>query len=127
MNGEIEFRMRIKLDIQAKTLNDRIAQCAEIQKNVKYNNKAMLNVYGLGKEVSTVEIDVICDCNCTDQGFIESIDNFYLPHALQKIHNKTMFDCSDQGEFECGVCKCDDGYSGSMCQCFSDTEVGIRY
>ncbi|XP_014317200.2 integrin beta-7 [Myotis lucifugus] len=57
---------------------------------------------GFSEEL-TVELHTLCDCNCNDT-------QLPAPH------------CSDHGHLQCGVCSCDPGRLGRLCEC-SESEL----
>ncbi|XP_036154278.1 integrin beta-7 isoform X1 [Myotis myotis] len=67
---------------------------------------------GFSEEL-TVELHTLCDCNCHDT-------QLPAPH------------CSDHGHLQCGVCSCDPGRLGRLCECTEsemsspDLESGCR-
>ncbi|XP_072552994.1 integrin beta-2-like [Salminus brasiliensis] len=52
---------------------------------------------GLNEELS-MTVETICDCDCSD--------------TEQKSP-----DCHGNGTYTCGICSCDEGYVGQMCEC----------
>nr|CRX73280.1 Integrin beta-3 [Hydra vulgaris] len=65
-------------------------------------NMLAINIAGFG--VVNVKVQYLCNCPCA-------------AFAVQSSPK-----CSNgHGTFECGVCKCDSGYYGSICQCDSSS------
>ena len=64
-----------------------------------------------------LKLDVICDCPCKDSK--SDFSNIKVPAALVDTFGAETFSCQ-HGVYHCGVCVCDEGYSGLMCQCESD-------
>ncbi|KAL3282738.1 hypothetical protein HHI36_005907 [Cryptolaemus montrouzieri] len=54
-------------------------------------------------ESLTIELDLICGCDCEVPG-----NSNYFPNSAN---------CSGLGEMVCGVCKCSPGRYGSQCEC----------
>ncbi|KAI4900777.1 hypothetical protein NFI96_017573 [Prochilodus magdalenae] len=52
---------------------------------------------GLNEEL-TVTVETICDCDCSDT-------------------ERLSADCHRNGTYTCGICSCDEGYIGQMCEC----------
>ncbi|KAJ2944557.1 hypothetical protein O0L34_g3906 [Tuta absoluta] len=50
-----------------------------------------------------VEVDVLCECECEKTG--------------EKKSPKCGLNGTSHGTFQCGVCKCEDGWYGKTCQC----------
>lgn len=64
------------------------------------NNKRIIEIKPEGlKDSLTIELEVLCDCDC----------------AKSKELSATT--CSSQGDFECGICICHDGWFGENCKC----------
>ncbi|XP_064410733.1 integrin beta-1 [Latimeria chalumnae] len=65
----------------------------------KDHEKIKLKSLGFTKEVDIL-LRFICECDCYDKG---------IPNSPE---------CSDgNGKFECGVCRCNEGYIGKRCTC----------
>lgn len=45
----------------------------------------------------TIDLTYLCECNC--------------------IAERQSPKCSNVGTFKCGICECDDGHFGHVCQC----------
>ncbi|XP_053605364.1 integrin beta pat-3-like isoform X2 [Plodia interpunctella] len=58
-------------------------------------------------ESLSIKLNVLCECDCEK--------------GPQKNNSK---ECSSNGSYQCGVCKCNEGRSGSSCQC-SGENAGI--
>ena len=53
-------------------------------------------------ESLTVNLEMICDCQCEYSG-----DTFELNSPK----------CNYKGDLKCGICTCEDGYFGKNCEC----------
>ncbi|XP_067929236.1 integrin beta-6-like [Watersipora subatra] len=51
----------------------------------------------------TVELELSCECDCGDK----------------VLHSER---CSGYGTYQCGICSCDEGFSGESCQCSSSDQ-----
>lgn len=62
-----------------------------------------LSPVGIGQRL-TVEVETICDCPCenpnANAGYVENSP-----------------DCSGKGDDACGICRCNQGFTGSKCEC----------
>lgn len=57
-------------------------------------------------ESLSIELDIICQCPCEEQG-----------HLGFEPHSKS---CNASGSLQCGVCSCDSGRYGRFCECSGD-------
>lgn len=64
--------------------------------------KQTFQIYPVGLDESlTVNLEMLCSCDCEDP-------NYFISHAPQ---------CSNHGNYVCGICDCDQSYSGQKCEC----------
>ncbi|XP_030623550.1 integrin beta-7-like [Chanos chanos] len=61
------------------------------------NESFIIKVQGLNEEL-LVTLETLCDCVCNDT-------------------EEQSSDCNGKGTFTCGVCSCDEGYTGKTCEC----------
>ncbi|KAL1138060.1 hypothetical protein AAG570_009755 [Ranatra chinensis] len=95
---------------------------AEIEVKSCPTNKSEWNqifqIYPVGiNESLTVNLEMICDCPCENEGGIG--------------YEEKAKECSSSGTYQCGVCKCDPGRFGLKCECDENTSqkhggVGCR-
>lgn len=68
----------------------------------------IIGIYPVGlRESLVIDLEMLCDCLCEREG------------------EEASAKCSGHGSFECGVCRCDEGYLGSRCECGSSTPLGV--
>ncbi|KAI5639674.1 integrin beta chain VWA domain-containing protein [Phthorimaea operculella] len=72
----------------------------------KFKHSFTIKSAGLADEV-TVEVEVLCECDCERNG--------------EKKSPKCSLNEKSHGTFQCGVCKCEDGWYGKTCQCAGDS------
>ncbi|XP_045617424.1 integrin beta-PS [Procambarus clarkii] len=71
----------------------------------------VIGIYPVGlRENLTIELDMLCDCLCERPG-----NEGYISGAEE---------CNLHGTYQCGVCKCDQGFLGSNCECGTNTPRG---
>ena len=62
--------------------------------------KHTFQIYPVGiNESLTVDVEMLCDCNCADDEPGNSIV------------------CHNHGHYKCGICECDKDYFGRSCEC----------
>lgn len=67
-----------------------------------------LKIYPIGiDEALILDIDIICSCEC-ERSTHETFQT-----------NSTL--CKNQGTHKCGICHCNEGYSGRQCECSHDS------
>ncbi|XP_063421998.1 integrin beta-1-A-like isoform X1 [Mytilus trossulus] len=84
---DFEFRMTLNINKCPDNINERTV-------------RSSIHPEGLEDRLD-VNVEYICDCDCQAPG--------------QAVENST--DCNRQGRLECGVCHCNDGWSGDKCDC----------
>merc|ERR1711953_698587 len=109
-NELVSFKVELTMDKVTK------AQCLEIKKTLA-ENTPNFKIYGMSQDGVQLKLDVICDCPCKDSK--SDFSNIKVPAALVDTFGAETFSCQ-HGLYHCGVCVCDEGYSGLMCQCESD-------
>ncbi|XP_076460405.1 integrin beta-1-like [Babylonia areolata] len=84
-----------------------VTQCPKDRKEWKQG----LSIYpaGLAERLS-VELDIICECECETPGF-------------EEVNSPKCFD--GNGTYECGICSCNPGRYGEECECDS-SEVSSK-
>lgn len=84
---DFEFWMTLKITKCPENPKDRLV-------------KTVIRPEGLEDNI-VVNVEYVCDCGCQESG--------------SAVENAT--ECSSHGRFECGVCHCNDGFTGSTCDC----------
>ncbi|XP_026757299.2 integrin beta-PS-like [Galleria mellonella] len=75
-------------------------------KNCSPNNTLTMQVNPINlKESLTIEIGVVCECDCEK-------------HGSGEMNSKR---CNSAGTLQCGLCNCYDGRYGDKCQCFGNS------
>nr|ACY82398.1 integrin [Penaeus vannamei] len=93
VGDQVEFRIEVTVE-----------KCPEKREDWRQ----LIGIYPVGlRENLTIDLTMLCDCQCERPG-----DPGYIIGAEQ---------CNYHGTYQCGVCKCDDGFFGSNCECGSNT------
>lgn len=91
----VEFRVEISVDY-----------CPENRADWRQ----LIGIYPVGlRENLTIDLTMLCDCQCERPG-----DPGFIIGARE---------CNYHGTYQCGVCKCDDGFLGRFCECGSNTPL----
>ncbi|KAJ8669749.1 hypothetical protein QAD02_001008 [Eretmocerus hayati] len=82
------------------------------QNRSEWNQKFLIYPVGVNESL-TVNLEMICDCDC-EKGGMEGFE-----YQSEKCHY--------HGDLSCGVCECQEGYFGKNCECGMNEREGTHY